>query len=161
MPLYGQERVINRIKKAFHYAFEEQPYPGAPKFDVHAIDELDTLTIEGIDIHPIPVYHGQLPILGYRIGDMAYITDVKTVPDASLEKLQGLKTLVFDALHHYPHQSHCTLEEAVEWAKKIGAEHTYFIHLSHHMGTHEQTEAQLPEGIHIAYDGLRLPVKLG
>jgi phosphoribosyl 1,2-cyclic phosphate phosphodiesterase len=160
MPLYGQERVINRIKKAFHYAFEEQPYPGAPKFNVHAIDELDTLDIEGIAVHPILVHHGQLPILGYRIGDMAYITDVKTVPEASLVKLQGLKTLVFDALHHYPHQSHCTLEEAVEWAKGIGAENTYFIHLSHHMGTHAQTEDQLPEGMHIAYDGLRLPVKL-
>ena len=161
MPLFGQERVIARIKKAFHYAFEEQPYPGAPKFDVHSIDELDTLTIGNVDVQLIPVNHGQLPILGYRIGDMGYLTDVKTVPDNSIEKLQGLKTLVFDALHHNPHQSHCTLEEAVEWAKIIDADYTYLIHLSHHMGTHEQTEAQLPDGIHIAYDGLRLPVKLG
>ena len=68
---------------------------------------------------------------------------------------------MFERLHHNPHQSHCTLEEAVEWAKIIDADYTYLIHLSHHMGTHEQTEAKLPDGIHIAYDGLRLPVKLG
>lgn len=160
MPLYAQERVINRIKKAFHYAFEENPYPGAPKLDTYSIDDTPIVEINGLQIVPVPVFHGKLPILGYRIGDTAYITDVKTVPDASLKLLHGLKTLVFDALHDYPHQSHCTLDEAIEWAKIIGAEKTYFLHLSHHMGTHEATEQRLPEGMFVAYDGLRLTVTL-
>jgi phosphoribosyl 1,2-cyclic phosphate phosphodiesterase len=158
MPIYGQERVINRIKRAFHYAFEENPYPGAPKFDINYINDSNLVVINGIEVLPISVMHGQLPILGYRIGDTAYITDVKTVPNTSLQLLKGLKTLVFDALHDYPHQSHCTLDEAIEWAEIIGAESTYFIHLSHHMGTHEATTRRLPENMHIAYDGLRLPV---
>jgi len=160
MPLYGQERVINRIKKAFHYAFEENPYPGAPKLDTTAIDDVAFLDINGLHVIPIPVFHGKLPILGYRLGDTAYITDVKSVPDSSLKLLHGLKTLVFDALHDYPHQSHCTLDEAIEWAKIIDAKETYFIHLSHHMGTHAATEQRLPEGMFVAHDGLRLKVSL-
>lgn len=156
MSIFGQSRVINRIKKAFHYAFEKQPYPGAPRIDSFEIDENEPFTVGGIEIIPIPLDHGNLPILGYRIGDLAFLTDVNHVPPASMAKLIGIKTLFLDALHHKNHFSHFTLEQAVSKATEIGAEKTYFIHMSHYMGTHQATMDSLHPGMELAYDGLKV-----
>ena len=104
--------------------------------------------------------HGNLPILGYRIGDTAYLTDVNGIPEAALEQLKGCNYLILDALHRKVHHSHFNLEQAISWAKEINAKHTYFIHMSHYMGKHEDVERELPERMHLSYDGLRLPVTL-
>jgi phosphoribosyl 1,2-cyclic phosphate phosphodiesterase len=156
MPIFALPRVMERIRKAFHYAFEENPYPGAPKLEAHEISGLDPIFINDVCVLPIPILHGALPILGYRVGSAAYITDVKSVPDASLALLKDLDVLIFDALHHRDHHGHCTLEEALEWSKIINAKNTYLIHMSHHMGTHSSVESQLPENVRLSYDGLQL-----
>ena len=160
MALYGQERVLNRIKKAFHYAFEPQPYPGAPRFTTTTITPNTPFTINGIEVIPIGVNHGKLPILGYRIGDVAYLTDVNAISNEAEHQLVGLKYLILDALHRKPHHSHFNLDQAIMWAKRINASHTYFIHMSHYMGKHEDVERQLPESMHLSYDGLRIPVNI-
>ena len=157
MQVYGQSRVIDRIKKVYDYAFEEQPYPGAPKIDAHIIEEGESFHINGVEITPLPIIHGRLPILGFRIGDMAYLTDTNQIPESTMELLKGLDILVLDALHHRNHFSHYTLEQAVEKAKEIGAKQTYFIHMSHYMGLHEDVEKTLREGQNLAYDGLKVP----
>ncbi len=156
MQVYGQSRVIDRIKKVYDYAFEEQPYPGAPKIDAHIIDDNGSFQIDGVEITPLPIIHGRLPILGFRIGDMAYLTDTNQIPESTMELLKGLDILVLDALHHRNHFSHYTLEQAVEKANEIGAKHTYFIHMSHYMGRHEEVEKTLEEGQNLAYDGLKI-----
>jgi phosphoribosyl 1,2-cyclic phosphate phosphodiesterase len=156
MQVYGQSRVIDRIKKVYDYAFEEQPYPGAPKIDVHIIDEVQSFKIHGVEITPLPIIHGRLPILGFRIGDMAYLTDTNNIPESTMELLKGLDILVLDALHHRNHFSHYTLEQAVDKANEISAKQTYFIHMSHYMGLHQDIEEQLIEGQNLAYDGLKI-----
>jgi len=156
MQVYGQSRVIQRIKKVYDYAFEEQPYPGAPKIDAHIIDEDHSFEIAGVEITPLPIIHGKLPILGFRIGNMAYLTDTNQIPESTMESLQSLDVLILDALHHRNHFSHYTLEQAVEKANEIGAKQTYFIHMSHYMGRHEAVEKTLKEGQNLAYDGLKI-----
>jgi phosphoribosyl 1,2-cyclic phosphate phosphodiesterase len=100
--------------------------------------------------------HYKLPILGFRIGDFTYITDAKTVSDETIAKVSGTKILVVNALQRQSHISHFTLEEAIDFAAKIGAEQTYFTHISHNLGLHEEVEKELPYGIKLAYDGLTL-----
>ena len=158
LALYGQERVLNRIKKAFHYAFETHPYPGAPRFITTTIEADTSFLINGVQITPIGLNHGKLPILGYRIGDVAYLTDVNDISNEAEHQLVGLKYLILDALHRKPHHSHFNLDQAITWAKRINASHTYFIHMSHYMGRHEDVERELPESMHLSYDGLRIPV---
>lgn len=156
MQVYGQSRVIDRIKKVYDYAFEEQPYPGAPKIDAHVVDEKHSFEIDGVEITPLPIIHGRLPILGFRIGDMAYLTDTNQIPETTMELLKDLDILILDALHHRNHFSHYTLEQAIEKAREIGARQTYFIHMSHYMGRHEDVEKTLNEGQNLAYDGLKV-----
>lgn len=156
MQVYGQSRVIDRIKKVYDYAFEDQPYPGAPKIDAHIIDEHRSFRIKDVEITPLPIIHGKLPILGFRIGDMAYLTDTNQIPASTMKLLKGLDILILDALHHRNHFSHYTLEQAVEKANEIGARKTYFIHMSHYMGRHEDVEKTLKQGQQLAYDGLKV-----
>lgn len=156
MKIYGQQRVIDRIKKVYDYAFEEQPYPGAPKIDAYVVDEALPFTINEVEVVPLPIIHGKLPILGYRIGNMAYLTDTNNIPESTLELLKGLEVLVLDALHHRNHFSHYTLEQAVKMANTIGAKQTYFIHMSHYMGLHSAIESTLEKGQNLAYDGLKI-----
>jgi phosphoribosyl 1,2-cyclic phosphate phosphodiesterase len=117
-------------------------------------------SINGIQITPIGLNHGNLPILGYRIGDVAYLTDVNDIPHESEHQLLGLNYLILDALHRKLHHSHFNLDQAIAWAKRINAKHTYFIHMSHYMGKHEEVERELPESIYLSYDGLRIPVNI-
>lgn len=159
--IYGQTRTLNRVQKVFDYAFSVQPYPGAPRFELHAIeDESCSIAIGEVQVQPIPVMHGKLPILGYRIGQMAYLTDTNGIPKASLALLQDLDVLILDALHHRDHYSHFTLEQAVSCAQQVGAKRTYFIHASHEMGSHEANSSTLPNGMFISYDGLALDFEL-
>jgi len=154
MLIYGQQRVINRIKKVYDYAFEPQPYPGAPRIQATPVEDGQKFSVNGVTIQSLPVIHGRLPILGYRIGGLAYLTDTNHIPEPTYELLEGLDVLVIDALHHRDHFSHYTLEQAVEQAKKIGAKRTFFIHMSHYMGLHETISRELPENMYLSYDGL-------
>lgn len=158
MPLYALERVADGLRKRFDYAFAERPYPGVPMLDLHEIDAGQHFTAAGIEWRAIPVFHGQLPILGFRTGDFAYLTDVKTLPEEALEEVIGCEVLVINALHHDAHHTHLNLEESLHMIDRIGPRRAYLTHLSHRMGLHAEIERTLPPGVFIAYDGLRIEV---
>jgi phosphoribosyl 1,2-cyclic phosphate phosphodiesterase len=155
--VYGHARVLAQLKQEFHYAFEEIKYHGVPLIQCHEIDN-QPFMVEGVQFTPIEVMHHKLPVFGFRIGDFTYITDVNYISDEELEKVYGSKILVLGALQREKHISHYTLEQAVEVAKKVNAEMTYFTHISHKMGLHADVEKELPDNIRLAYDGLKINV---
>lgn len=155
MPVYGRQHVLEQVKLEFGYIFNENKYPGVPKVILKEIDE-DNFTINNEKIVPIEVMHYKLPVLGFRFGDFAYITDAKTITDDELKKLENLNILVLNALQQKSHISHLTLSEAIELATRIGAKQTYFTHISHNLGLSREVETNLPENISLAYDGLQL-----
>src|SRR5690606_11210863 len=137
----------------FYYAFSDHKYPGVPDLQLHEITH-DPFSLFGVAIVPIEVMHYRMPGVGFRIGEFTYITDAKTVLDEEVEKILGTKVLVVNALQRDPHISHFTLAEAITFARRIGAEQTYFTHISHRLGLHQEVQQELPEGISLAYDGL-------
>lgn len=150
--IYGEERVLNAVRRVMPYCFGEHRYPGSPKIELH---ELHAGEKEG-EILPLRVMHNKLPILGYRIGDMAYITDASQLPEETFEALKGVRLLVLNALQIPEHPAHFSLSESIHVAERIGAEETYFIHFSHKIGLHAETDAALPSGMHLAYDNLTI-----
>jgi phosphoribosyl 1,2-cyclic phosphate phosphodiesterase len=154
--VYATERVQTALKREFYYIFAETKYHGLPQINLHTINNGEDFKIGEITIIPFEVMHHLLPITGYRIGDFTYITDAKTIPEASFEKIKGTKILVLNALQHEPHISHFTLNEAMEFSQKVGAEITYLTHISHNLGLHESVEKHLPTNIRLAYDGLKI-----
>jgi len=155
--LYAEKRVLSVIQRNMPYCFVEVKYPGVPVIHLHEINENDFF-IEGIQIQPIRIMHAKLPILGFRIGKVAYLTDVKTMDNHSIEKLQGLDVLVMNALRINKHISHLSLAEAIELAGKIDARKTYFTHMSHDIGFHKEVNKLLPPNIQLAYDGLQVNI---
>ncbi|MFC1725970.1 MBL fold metallo-hydrolase [candidate division KSB1 bacterium] len=155
LPVYGDRKTIERIKKIFFYAFEEgNPFDTYfPKLDSFIID--GPFEFEGVIIEPVEVYHGGMPVLGFRIGDFAYLTDCNKIPENSLKKLNNLKALVFGTLRFDKHISHFSIPEAIEAANKIKPRKTYFTHISHSID-HSIAEKMLPENTFIAYDGLEI-----
>lgn len=154
MPLYGQERVLNELKKRFGYIFSN--YPGVPRITDNVIEGEKPFKVEGIEILPIEVMHGQLPILGYRIHDITYLTDVKTIDYTSLELLKGTRILVINTLREEAHHSHLNLEEALALIEQIQPEEAYLTHISHLFGTHQEIQKKLPPSVFVGYDGLVL-----
>ncbi|KAA6352654.1 Ribonuclease BN [termite gut metagenome] len=152
--IYAESYTANLIRMRVPYCFVEDKYPGIPLISLEEIDVCRPFFINQTEIVPCRVMHGELPILGYRIGNMAYITDMLTLPDESYDKLKGLDVLFLNALRFKPHFSHQTIFQALETAKRIAAKETYFIHLSHHAGLHAELEKSLPKHLHPAYDGL-------
>ena len=155
MPLYAHQRVLNQLKQEFSYAFAEHKYPGVPLLEVYPIDK-GLLTVEGIAMEALEVMHYKLPVLGFRYKNFAYLTDLNRIPAETASKLQGLDILVLSALQQQQHISHFSLQEAIEAAQQINAKQTYFTHISHRMGLHRNVEKLLPEGINLAYDGLKI-----
>jgi len=153
MPIYGKRFVLNQLKQEYAYIFENVTYPGIPKVVLNDINEIP-FEIQGIKIIPIEVLHHKLPVLGFRIGDITYITDANFISESEKEKIKGSKVLILNALHKEKHISHFNLEQAIEMAKELKAEKTYFTHISHHMGLHSEVSKVLPEGIELGYDGL-------
>lgn len=151
--IYGRESVLEQLKREFHYAFLEESYPGVPLIKTISIEN-KPFSVAGLEITPIEVMHHKLPVFGFRIKDFTYITDANYISKKELEKARGTKVLVLDALQKTPHISHFTLEKAIEVAKEVGAEQTYFTHISHKMGLHDEVNKELPEGMSLAYDGL-------
>ncbi|MDG2208511.1 MAG: MBL fold metallo-hydrolase [Flavobacteriales bacterium] len=159
VPVYASERVQEALKREFHYVFSENTYPGTPKVALHTIEE-DPFQI-GDDLWwPLPVKHHKLPVLGFRLGDVAYITDANSIEPLAFERLKGLDILVLNALRRESHLSHFTLDEAISLAHRIGARKTYFTHISHQLGCHAEVQEELPHGIELAYDGLRVVSEL-
>lgn len=160
MPIYGTFRVIEAVKAQFPYAFvpEDKRYPGAPELVPIYIESDKSIEVSGIRITPLPVKHGEWPVLGYRIGDFSYITDANFIPDETFKKLNNTKCLVLNALRRQAHYSHFTIDEAVEVARRVGAEYTFFTHISHDLGLHDEVSAELPAGMYLAYDGLAIDV---
>lgn len=157
MNIYADARVQAALMREFPYVFAEFKYPGIPQINIHPIG-LDPFDIGSIHFIPIEVLHYKLPVLGFRINDFTYITDAKTVSDEEKEKIKGSKILVINALQKQNHISHFTLDEAIGFAREIGAETTYFTHISHRLGKHADIEAELPAGIKLAYDGLQMEI---
>lgn len=156
--LYAEERVQKVIKKDFDYAFAPNPYPGVPEITLHTIDE-HPFQIKGVDIIPIRGRHFKLPILGFRIGNLAYLTDFNHISPEEIEKIKGVDILVVNALRKEQHLSHFTLSEALHLSYLVGPRQTYLTHISHQMGRQAQEERALPENCHMAYDGLKIETR--
>lgn len=157
-PLFMKEDVKNDITKRVDYCFREKLYPGVPTFEIHLIDE-EPFIFKGLKITPIKVMHGKLPILGYRIGRFAYITDAKTIPDYEMGKLENLEVLVVNALRYRDHFAHFTLQEALDLIEKLKPGRAYLTHFNHEIGFHADLEKKLPANVFPCYDGLVIHIK--
>lgn len=155
MDIYCSGDVENALRREFHYVFNSDNYPGIPKVLLHLIDK-EPFELDGMKVIPIEVLHYKLPVLGFRIGDFAYITDAKTVSTEERLKLRGTKILIVNALRKEAHISHFNLEEALAFIEDIAPEQAYLTHISHLFGTHEEIEKSLPLNVRVAYDGLEL-----
>ena len=151
--VYADPIACQGLLQMLPYCFAEHRYPGVPAIQLHEIHKHEPLMIGDLEIMPIEVMHHDLPILGYRIGKLAYITDMKTIDEGEIAHLQGLDTLIVNALREKPHHSHQTLGEAVEFSRMIGARQTWLIHSSHDIGRHSEVNQMLPSDIQMAYDG--------
>lgn len=159
MPCYGDSRTLDDIRKTFHYVFDPATPRGGglPSLDLTLVE--GPLRVGAFDVQPIPLWHGERAILGYRFGRFAYLTDCNRIDEQAWPMLEGLDALVLDALREQPHPTHFSLAEAVETARRIGAPRTYFTHMCHQL-PHQATCARLPEGMTLAYDGLVLDLPL-
>lgn len=155
IPIYARQPVLDQLKREFHYAFDENAYPGVPRLKTVAITN-NNFDLEGVQITPIEVMHYKLPVFGFRIKDFTYITDANFISAKEMEKIKGSKVLIINALQQSPHISHYTLKEAIAVAKEVGAQATYFTHISHKMGKHEEVNKNLPQGMFLAHDGLKI-----
>ena len=156
VPIYAEPHTAERLRTRMPYCFVDHSYPGVPNIPLQEIEENRTFLINHIPITPLRVMHGRLPILGYRIGNIGYITDMLTMPDVSYEQLRQLDVLVVNALRIAPHPTHQNLAEALDTARRIGAKETNFIHMSHHIGLQAEVERQLPPHVYFASDGLEI-----
>ncbi|MCL1933919.1 MAG: MBL fold metallo-hydrolase [Candidatus Azobacteroides sp.] len=153
LPVYAEDYVAKAIRSRLSYVFEKNKYPGIPNLTLIPIKN-QPFFVSGIQIIPIRLMHGNLPIFGYRIGDCAYLTDLKTIPEEEFEKLQDLDVLVINALRIKEHIAHQNLQQALQNIERINPRRAYLTHLSHHFGLHSFSERNLPENVFIAYDGL-------
>jgi phosphoribosyl 1,2-cyclic phosphate phosphodiesterase len=159
MPFYALNRVFESLHQRFGYIFQkENKYPGAPNVKEIEIDKNSVFNLGGIDVISIEAFHDVLPILGFRIGDFTYLTDVKTISDEEAEKVKGSEVLVVNALREEPHYSHFNLEEALEFIQKVKPKRAYLTHISHRMGFHKEVEKKLPNNVHLAYDTLTITI---
>lgn len=157
--IFADDLTCTHLRERLPYFFREVLYPGVPRLNFHTIEPLSPVTVRGVEVMPLQIMHGKLPILGYRIGRLGFVTDMLTAPEATLQALQGVDTLIINGLRPKPHGSHQTIEDAIAVAHRVGARETYLIHMSHHAGLHAVTDAQLPPHIHLAYDGLVIECK--
>lgn len=153
--VFCENWVEKAIRKEFYYAFEEPKYPGVPEMNLHPISE-NTFFAAGMQIQPIRVFHHKMPVLGFRFGEFVYITDANRIPEEEIEKLQGCRYLVLNALRRETHISHFSLSEALEIMERIKPERGFLTHISHQMGLQCDLEKELPSNVQLAYDGLEL-----
>lgn len=152
--VYADGNTVGDLRRRIPYCFGESKYPGVPKINLSVVEPHRPFSIGSIDVLPIQVMHGKLPILGYRFGDLVYITDMKTIRKEEMEYLKGVKILIVNALRFSPeHHSHMTVNEAMEFIRMVSPEKTYFTHMGHDIGLHEEVNRQLPDDMDLAYDG--------
>lgn len=155
MPIYCLKRTADEIQQRFPYAFAEEKYPGAPSFDLHLIN--GELEVENTKITPINVWHNQLPIIGFKVKNLVYITDASAIPEDEMEKLKNLDVLIINCLRlENPHPAHFILSEILDLVDELKPKKTYLTHMSHLIGFHDETEKILPNHIRLAYDGLEI-----
>lgn len=157
IPVFASNRVIDHLKLEYPYIFAETKYPGIPKIKIIEMDG-HPFEVGGIDFIPIQVMHHKLPVWGYRIKDFTYITDANHIDKSEKQKIAGSRILVLNALQIDSHISHFNLEEAIAMVAELQPEVAYFTHISHRLGLHQEISKQLPECIHLAYDGLTLDI---
>lgn len=157
MPLYATPQVQTALKREYQYAFAEDRYPGAPQLVLHDLGD-EPFDVNGVEVIPINVMHADLPVKGFRFGDLTYITDANFISPEEKEKIKGSKVLILNALRKEPHYSHFTLDEAIELIDELQPEQAYLTHISHLLGMHNNVSAQLPDNVKLAYDGLSVGV---
>ena len=158
VPIYAQQRVLDNLTERFAYIFEtENRYPGAPSVKKNRVGK-EVFQLQNLEVQPIKVMHGNLPILGYRFNAFAYLTDVKTISKEEKEKLRNLDVLVISALRIEPHKTHLTLDDALEIIKELNPKKAYLTHISHKLGFHAEVEKKLPKNVFLAYDELEIEI---
>ena len=155
MDIYAEERVQQSLKQEYAYIFTEKKYPGVPELKFHTIAE-KAFEVEGIKIIPIRAMHHELPILGFRIKDFTYLTDINFIPEKEKEKILGSKHIAITGLRKYHHLSHFSLDESLAMLKELSPEFGYITHCSHQLGLYTEVQAELPPNIVLAYDGLKI-----
>jgi phosphoribosyl 1,2-cyclic phosphate phosphodiesterase len=157
LQIYCDSHSEQQILSKFDYVFGAavQKGGGLPKLKLNCIEDLKSFNAGGVEFLPVPIYHGKLKIYGYRFGDVAYLTDCSSVPQESAAALEGVRLLIIDALKYTPHPTHFSVEQAIDFSRKIKAEQTYFTHMAHDL-KHSVLDKELPENISPAYDNLRL-----
>lgn len=155
MPVYANSLTEEALRRDFYYAFSDTKYPGVPELDVHTITD-EPFRIQDLVIQPILTWHLKMPVLGFRVGPFTYITDANYIEDAEKEKIKGSSVLVLNALRKEHHISHFNLQQAIDLVAELQVPEAYFTHISHQMGLHSEVEAELPQGVHLSYDGLTL-----
>lgn len=158
MKVYADALTEAAVRRDFYYAFADNKYPGVPEYEINAIS-LDPFVIGDIPVIPIQVWHMKMPVLGFRFGKFTYITDANYIDETEKEKIRDSEVVVVNALRKQKHISHYNVEEAIELVREVGIPTAYFTHISHQLGKHKEVEAELPPGIHLAYDGLLLKIK--
>lgn len=158
MDVYADSLTEEALRRDFYYAFTDTKYPGIPELNLNTIN-LDPFIVGDIPITPILVWHLKMPVLGFRFGKFTYITDANKIDEAEKNKIRGSEVMVLNALRKQKHISHFTLDEAIGLAEELKIPTAYFTHISHQLGLHSEIESELPDGIHLAYDGLQLDFK--
>jgi phosphoribosyl 1,2-cyclic phosphate phosphodiesterase len=156
LPIYADDCTMATLRMVFAYVFDQTyKYGGVGKLDPHRIN--GAFSLGGLEFIPVPVMHGDLPVLGFRFGKAAYVTDFSTIPEPSLDLLEDLDVLILDALRHKPHPTHSNLEQSLELVEQLKPKRALFTHIAHELG-HEETNASLPAHVRLAHDGLRIDV---
>jgi len=154
LPIYADARCMETLRQIFAYIFDgTYKYGGVVKLDPRLIE--GPFDLWGLQFVPVPVLHGDLPVLGFRFGNAAYVTDFSTIPGSSVPLLEGLDLLILDALRHKPHPTHCNVEQSLALVERLNPRRALFTHIAHELG-HEETNAQLPPHVRLAYDGLNV-----
>nr|WP_262908728.1 MBL fold metallo-hydrolase [Hymenobacter translucens] len=160
MPVYAEPRVLDQLRREYAYIFADKKYPGVPQVQtIPILSDTESFLVEGVPFQPIRALHYKLPVLGFRIGGFAYVTDANYLAPEAMEQLRGADVIVLNALRVEKHISHFSLPEAVEILTELAPRRAYLTHISHLLGRHRDVEATLPEFIRLAYDGLRLSVE--
>ncbi len=159
LPLYADDYATEHLRQRLPYCLVVNRYPGVPQLTTEVIQPRVPFNVGDLEVMPLRVMHGRLPILGFRIGPLAYITDMTSMDNEDFELLKGIRLLVVNALHHEPHPTHQNVKDAIDFSHRLGEDlPTYLIHMSHHLGLHAEEDALLPRNIHFAYDGLTLEI---
>lgn len=158
MDIYANREALAAIRRDYHYIFEPHEFPGLPEANLHEVGERGPFMVASQQVVPVRAMHKTLPVLGYRMGALGYVTDANYIAPGELDKLRGVRVLVVNALRKAKHFSHYCLSEALDVVSQIRPEHAYITHMSHEMGLYAQVSQELPSNVTLAYDGLRVEI---